>query len=573
MNKKILRFTCTALLCLCSCSGFLDNKPKASLSEPVLATRQGAEALLIGAYAMLDGTSNQTGFPSAASNWIYGSIAGGDAHKGSFVSDLEEITAIELYNALNTNSFFDVKWRAVYEGVTRANTVLKIINDVDDALPGELERMRAEALALRGIFHFEAKKIWNNVPFIDEQVDPNGVKNDKDIWPQIETDLKFAYDHLPETMDAVGRVNKWAAGAFYAKVLMFEGKYAEAKPVLEALFTKGKNPLGTAYALNPKYGENFNVEKENSGESVFAFQYSVHDGSDGTNGGLGEIYNYPMGGPGQCCGFFHPSSELVNSFRTDAEGLPFLDGAYNTNTLAVKDDEAYASADPFTEDAGTLDPRIDWTVGRRGIPYLDWGDHPGKDWWMRPEGGNGGPYTIKKNVFRKDQEGVFTESWSVFNATNYTVIRFADIILWLAECEVEIGSLNTARDYVNLIRARAARPEGFVTEADGTTPAAHYDVATYALTGYPFDTKDNARKAVHFEHKLEFGMEGHRFFDLVRWHEAATTLQAYVLYEKTKRQHMTGANFDAGVDEYFAIPQHQIDLIGKSILAQNPGHE
>ena len=92
--------------------------------------------------------------------------------------------------------------------------------------------------------------MWNNVPYVDENVTDFNLKNDADIWPLIEADLKFAYDNLPEIMSAKGRVNKWAAGALYAKSLMFQRKYAEAKPILDAIYTTGKNAQGQKYALS-----------------------------------------------------------------------------------------------------------------------------------------------------------------------------------------------------------------------------------------------------------------------------------------------------------------------------------
>ncbi len=583
MKKNFISSVLMGVMLLCACSDFLDIKPKGSLSESSLYTKEGVESLLIGTYAILDGTSNGYGnskavsdWPATSSNWIYGSITGGDAHTGSEPSDgaVININPFELYEALPTSDFLNQKWRAVYEGVSRANEVLKILPNVNELSPEDITRIQAEAKVLRGIFHFEAKKMWDMVPYLDEFADPNVVKNDKDIWPFIEADLKFGYDSLPESMEAIGRINKWVAGAFYAKALMFDRKYSEAKVVLENVYVNGKNPAGVKFQLAPSFQDNFNdVIKENIEESVFAYQYSVNDKSNGFNGSWGELMNFPHNsGPAGCCGFFQPSSELVNSFRTDANGLPLLDGSYNDVQNEVKDDEGIESDDDsFTPDTGNLDPRLDWTVGRRGIPYLDWGVHPGKA-WIRDQG-YGGPYSPKKNVYLKSQEDVVTDagSWAPgVNSINFKVIRFAEIILWLAECEVEIGSLAKAREYVNMIRERASHSTGFVMEEDGVTPAAKYAINVYPSSGYPFDTQVNARKAVHFERKLELAMEGHRFFDLVRWREASTTLNAYLTYEEKKRRvSLKGAKFDEGVDEYYPIPQHQIDLIGADILFPN----
>ena len=555
---------------------FLSRDPIGQLGDADVATKKGVEELLIGAYAVLDGNYNGFNWQASCTNWVYGSIAGGDAHKGSNAGDQADINPIERYEALSTNDFFNVKWKAVYDGVARTNNVLKALAkaDVSDEDRG---RIRAETRFLRGFYHLEAKKMWNNIPYVDETIDyvANNYKvsNTEDAWPKIEADLKAAYDSLPATMAQVGRANKWAAAAFLAKAYMFEKKYAEAKPLLESIIASGTNPKGVKYALAARYQDNYNADTKNGPESIFAVQASVNDGGAGNNSNPDQILNFPYsdkGAPGGCCGFFQPTQELVNSFRT-AGGLPLLDGTYNANP--VKSDMGVAADKPFTPDAGPLDPRLDWTVGRRGIPYLDWGAHPGIS-WIRDQS-NGGPYSPKKNVYYKSQEKVLTDGSSWTNgltAINYILIRYADVILWAAECEVEIGSLEKARQYVNLIRERAANTNGWVKNAAGTAPAANYVINEYAT---PWTDKNAARKAVHFERKLEFGMEGHRFFDLVRWGEASSTLNAYIAYETTIMSLLKGVKFTEPKNTYYPIPQRQIDLSatnGVSALEQNPDY-
>jgi hypothetical protein len=282
------------------------------------------------------------------------------------------------------------------------------------------------------------------------------------------------------------------------------------------------------------------------------------------------VLNFPYNNgsgdmPGGCCGFYQPSQDLVNAYRVDADGLPFL-----TNWFAkdVKNDQGLKyPADAFTPETDPLDARLDWTVGRRGIPYLDWGPHQGQN-WIRDQS-NGGPYSPKKNVFYKSQQGKLTDAtfWtSGVVATNYNIIRFADVLLMSAEAEVEVGSLDRARELVNRVRARAADPAGWVKKSDGT-PAANYKVGTYPA----FPSQDYARTAVRFERRLELAMEGHRFFDLVRWGIAAETLNAYIAREKTRRTYLANATFKAGTNEYFPIPQGQIDQT-QGALVQNPGY-
>ena len=570
-NKIIIALlSITTVFVIYSCrKNFLERTPLGSLDENVLANKKGVEGLLIGAYSLLDGFGAGGNWDASGSNWVYGSVAGGDAHKGSDAGDQQDINPIERYESGATNGYYNDKWKTVYEGVTRANNTLKIMAKATDITDADKKRITGEARFLRGHYHFEAKKMWNKIPYVDEKNTELFLTNDKDVWPQIEADFQFAYDNLPEIQDKIGRANKWAAGAFLAKVKMFKKDYAGALPILNAIIANGKTSTGTKYKLNDKFDQSFDADTKNSPEAVFSVQYSVNDGANGDNGGWGDVLNFPYtGGPGGCCGFFQPTQDLVNSYQVDAAGLPMPD-TYNSSE--VKNDQGLNSSDPFTPDTRALDPRLDWTVGRRGIPYRDWGPHPGQA-WIRDQAYSG-PYAPIKNTYKKSQEGVLTDKsfWtSGVTANNYTLIRLADVILWAAEAEAESGSLTNATALVNQVRSRAANPAGFVKKADGS-PAANYKIGLYPT----FTDKTLARKAIHFERKLELAMEGHRFFDVVRWGEAAQTLNGYLAYESIKRTYLKGASFKAGVSEYFPIPQAQIDrssVGGKSTIVQNPGY-
>jgi len=275
------------------------------------------------------------------------------------------------------------------------------------------------------------------------------------------------------------------------------------------------------------------------------------------------VLNFPYkpvpGSPGGCCGFFQPSFDLVNSFKTK-DGLPMLDNSYNATTL--KNDKGISPAVDFTPDATTpLDPRLDWTVGRRGIPYLDWGPHTGSD-WVRDQS-YAGPYSPKKQVYKKSQEGNLTEvgNWtSGWTANGYRLIRYADVLLLLAECQIETNDLANAKENINKVRKRASNPAGFVKNADGSN-AANYVISEYGA-GAPFDNQANARLALQMERKLELGMEGHRYFDLQRWGNVVPELQRVLTYERTQLGTLyTGAAVGAE-DKNFPIPQKQLDLMG-----------
>ncbi len=624
------------LLFYCCSKSRLDKPPLGLLDETSLADKSGVEGLLIGAYALLDGVSgDQQGsvgmWSSAGSNWIYGSICGGEAYPGSKPDDGANalIIPIEKFDAIPTNDYLNDKWKVVYAGVQRANAVLRVMRKATDIQPSDTVEIKAEALFLRAFYHFEAKKMWGSIPFIDETITYDAgnyyVANDTS-WTKVENDFAFAADNLPETQNnGPGRANKYAAIAFLAKVYMFEHRFSDAKPLLEKLISSGVTASGKPYALE-NFADNFNPQYKNGSESVFAVQNSVNDGAFAGNGNLGDALNFPQTNAvaGGCCGFFQPSFWLVNHFKTDATtGLPDLDGFNDTN---MKNDQGYGSDSLFEPYNGTLDPRLDVTLGRRGLPYLDWGPDPGQS-WVRDQV-FAGPYLPKKNAYYKSQVGHFSDaSWGSSTANNINLIRYSDILLWAAEVEAEIGSPDQARIYVNQVRLRAKDSTGWIRNDDNipyakavTQSQAEFDVINdpaysgiqiydwvvrkdlnqtwmlikvnpdgtkfwnpysapnYKVELYPptWSDRESALKAIRYERILELAMEGHRFFDLVRWGTADQELNTYLQKEMTYLSFLNGAKFTKGVNERFPIPQNQIDLSvnpnGIRMLTQNPGY-
>ena len=571
------------LLLMSACSEeFLEITPNGSLDQAVLATNDGVNALLIGAYAMIDGVDASFGWEAATSGWVFGSIRGLEANKGTFSGDQPDINPIQSYAETPTNPYLNAKWRSCYEGISRCNSTIVTAGKALEAATidqGQHDSFVNQARALRGWYHFEIFRLFGDlstgmyVPYVDENTVQSELTNEVNIKPMIIADLE-AGTNLPLNMVGIGRFNKTVSQVFLAKAYMqLYGDYASALTELNEVVSSGTKPNGEAIGLAPTYGDIFDVANRNFIESVYTVQYSVNDNSGGRNGGYAEVLNFPYKGgasPGGCCGFFTPSQDFVNSFRTDANGLPFLDNSYNDEQ--VKNDQGIAVGDPFIEYTGQLDPRLDWSVGRRGIPYWDWGPHTGTD-WLRDQSYSG-PYSPKKQVYQKSQEnGSFTEvgNWtSGYTANGYRMIRYADVLLLKAECEAMEGADDLGFAEVNLVRARAANPAGFVMEDDGSAPAANYVVAEY--TAAPANGTE-AMTRIKFERKLELGQEGHRYYDLQRWGDVLNPNELPRILAHEKSMPWGPQLYDATAavgseDVNFPIPQRQIDLmLGK--LVQN----
>ena len=542
---------------------FLDVTPVGVLDEATLSSEKGVNKLLIAAYAMLDahdGDLNLGGeWGSGGSNFLYGSIGGGEANKGSDPGDQgPNMTPIQRHEASNTNGALNDRWKAIYEGVKRTNATLQVLAKVTSISDATKKNLAGQARFLRAWYHFQARTIFGKVPYLDEKIDADlttgaigGVPNDVDIYPKILEDAKFAWENLPALQDAVGRVNKWAAGAFYGKVLVFAKDFATAKTVLTDVVNNGTNPLGVKFDLNANYDDNFNVDFDNSKESVFSFQASSLDNASARNGNWGDLLNTPSATGGGGAGFFCPTYWFANQFKTDASGLPLA----NPQNTAVFDPFGQAG---LTQYAGNVDVRLDWTIGRNGVPFHDWGNYLTS--WPRDK--SAGPYAAKKTMIRQSQVNATHDAsiWFVAGGTalNLNLIRFSDVILMLAEAEIEAsgGSLANAFTLVNKVRARAQNSRKVAFEPIYGSPV----TAPYTTA---FASQAAARSAVRLERLLELGLEGHRFFDLVRWGIATTELQAYYDYESPMPYQVLlkpKPTYQSPAKDYYPIPQRQIDL-------------
>lgn len=588
-SKHILAVIALGFLGIWSCKdSFLDQPPQGVYDAGSLANLKGVEGMLISTYASMDGLwfedwgNNNFNQNGGASNWIWGGVRSEDAYKGTEPSDGVDINPIERYEQQPSNPYLMNKWNGSYDGIGKANETLRTLAIATDITDDDRKRISGEARFLRAHYHFEAKRTFFKPPYVDETiVDFAAVKNDREIWPEIEADFQYAYENLPEVQTAAGRANKWAAGAYLGKVYMYQGKWSEAKAILKDVVEQGVTAAGTPYALVSKFHDNFSSSAEaGNPESIFAYESS--NAGDFVNGNYENTLNQPHGSSTitGCCGFYQPSQNLVNSYKTSAEGLPMPD-SYNDSD--VKNDEGLSSVDPFEPYDGNLDPRLDWTVGRRGIPYLDWGVHPGNNWIRQVT--NGGPYSPIKNVpmtsdYDNNLAGKYDWGFTM-SALNVHILRLADVYLLYAEACAETNDLATALEYVNKVRERAANPDGFVKDANGN-PAANYVISNYSSFGSAAD----ALKAIRFERKLELGMEGHRFFDLVRWDDVTdngkTALpfdivdylnNEYLAKERPKRIHLANATFTERY-KYAPIPEYvitQSTVDGVRNIEQIPG--
>jgi len=598
-SRLILGTTCLILLgaVTYACKDFLNTPAQGTLDQNALTTKVGVEGSLIATYRVLDCTPLVGAWGCSASNWPFGDITSDDAYKGSEATDQPQATQVELY-AWNTDQalqYIEQKWQAMYEGVVRANSTIRLVKQILLEKPGELtttdaDGIKGEALFLRAHYHFELWRMFGKVPYYYEtDTDfrkPNDISADS-VAKLVIADLDSAIALLPPVSrnGEAGRANKWTATAYKGRVQVYTGQFAAAIATINTVIASNVYGLETSF---DHVWTGFQALK-NGKETIFAFEASSNDGEPaGWNGNWGETLNFPhSGSPFGCCGFHQPSQNLANFYAVDAvTGLP---KAYTDSVnWNVRDSTWVASV------TDTVDPRLDWTIGRDNVPYKDWGLH--KLAWIRAPG-YGGRYSPKKNVQESASNSASKVGWNAIqlNSVHYHLFRYADLLLLKAEAEVEAGTIANAQAIVNQIRARAAVTAQGCGSADSalvaTYPGCAGDTrlavpindasiawATYKVGQYvtPWPDQATARKLVRLERRLELGMEGQRFFDLRRWGEATATsvINTYLTEEKTRRSYKTAQLPFATRYMYYPIPQIEIDLAkvgGVNRLVQNPG--
>ena len=554
---KLYKFFLVLIIFNSSCSDeFLEVVPQGDLSqEALLSTEEGVEGILVAAYSVLNGqVGNGTdSYNAPASNWTFGDVVSDDAYKGSSgVSDQEGMHLMETFRTNANIKDLSKKWEVLYEGVVRCNIAIRAIQNFEDWDESFINKRVGEARFLRGHFYFELKKIFNLFPYIDETPrSPDELKlisnrefSSAELWQKIEEDFQFAASVLPDKQDQVGRATKGAANAYLCKAYIFQQKWSEAIAAADLVINSP-----AAYALLENYGDLWLPDFNNDKESVFSIQHSINDGAalNGVNGNMGDRLSNLTGPYPRVYGFHTPSENLVRAYKTGENGLPLFN-TFNNQGISETD---------------RLDPRLDFAVARPGIPFYDAGEY--QEIWTRGVTVYG-VYATKKGLVPINS-GAMLDVFPWTNYQNYILIRFADVLLWKAEALVETANLEAARSLVNQIRTRAKN--GYVVEAiDGSGPATNYHVETYEQA---WTDANLARQALRMERRLEFSMEGHRFFDLVRWGEADVIMNEYLSKERQLRSYLVGTNFEKDKHEYFPIPQNQIDL-SAGVLVQNPGY-
>ena len=564
--KKFFNILCVGLVCLSattlftSCDDFLDeHKPQATLSDDQVKSPENAEAMAISAYAIFTSAED---INSSFSMWNF-DVRSDDAYKGgNGTSDGDVFHQLEVQQGvLTTNWNINDMWVRLYNSLSRVNSAIALLKETDDSFVMKSQRL-AEMKFLRAYGHFLLKRLYKNIPFVVNEnltyEEYNELSNTQytndEGWQLIIDDLMEAYNTLPEVQQDKGRPTRSAAAAFLAKVYLYKAyRQDDARSNQVTSIDQGDlekvieftNPsLYANYGLEDDIHNNFRPEEEyeNGIESIWAIQYSRNDGS--TYGNLNWSYGLiPPNIPGATdggCDFYKPSQNLVNAYHTGADGLPLLDN-FNEKDFNLAEDNA--------------DPRLFLTVGMPGLPYMFNRNYMMEETsiWSRSNGLYGYYVSLKHNVDPALIGSYLIKGSYWASSMNRIVFRYADVLLMRAEAYAQLGQTDQAINLVNQLRSRAASSTQMISSYPNL-----YGVKMFISNYRGSYSKDQAVKIVKMERRLEMGMESERFFDLVRWGDAATVLNKYYSEEIDHCAIYSAAHFTANKDEYLPIPFSQI---------------
>lgn len=559
--KKILYsvLTVLALVGTTSCSDFLDDqKPQGVLDSDMVKDPSNVDNLVISAYAVFTTAEDVN---SSFSMWNF-DVRSDDAYKGgNGTSDGDVFHQLEIeQGVLTTNWNINDMWVRLYNCISRVNSAISVLETTSDSYQLKAQRL-GEMKFLRAYAHFLLKRLYKNIPFIMDanlkQEDYNTLSNTEfnndEGWQQIINDVEYAYSVLPVKQTDKGRPSKAAAAAFLTKAYLYKA-YRQDDPSSNQVTSINREDLlkvieysnpdiysAGGFDLEADFHNNFRPETqyENGVESIWAMQYSINDGTK--NGNLNWSYglivpNIPGVTDGGC-DFYKPSQNLVNAYRTDADGHPFID------TFNNKDYD-------LTQDA---DPRLFLTVGLTGLPYEFNSKYmmDASSTWSRSNGLYGYYVTLKQNVDPDCGYMVKGSWWGT--PMNRIVFRYADVLLERAEAYAQLNETSEAIKLVNKIRLRAKQSTGMIANYPSDY-GVKFNISTYNGSY----SQEDALKIVKMERRLEMGMESERFFDLVRWGEAEKVLNKYFAEETNNCSIYGEAHFTANKNEYLPIPFSQV---------------
>lgn len=537
--SKILFSASVACLAMAmtSCNDMLDLKPQGQITSEQIDTT-AVTALMASAYAGLECHffGNNESFAGPITNWVM-DVRSDDAYKGGGGVSMEaNIHQLEINNINADNATCLFKWQNNYYAISRVH---KAMNAIESSSLTNKEQLLGELKTLRAWFYFDLNRVFKSIAYFDENEDPNGKSTSEftkeQIYDKIKQDLKEAYDVLPESQSQVGRFNKYVAAAILAKVCAQTSDWAGVLTYSDAVIGSGK------YALYDNYGDLSKLAFNNKKEAILAIQFSTANNNAHVN--YCNLLNttYSDGNLfGNGDDFFLGSQNLVNAFKTDENGLPYLNGDAPTENVS----ETYE---------GNVDPRLDFTVGRIGFPFRG---HLYTKGWCRAYDVYG-EYSGKKGLIDPSSPDMVQGfPWGA-SGLNFNLIRYADILLLKAEAEVELNqNLDDARALVNQVRQKAERSvDASYSPVDLDPNKAFYVVGLYPAAGW---TQDYARKAVRMERRLELAMEGNRWFDLVRWGDVVSTVNNYMKSEAKLRSYYDGASLTSE-EVYLPVPVSEVD--------------
>ena len=559
--KKILYsvLTVLALVGTTSCSDFLDDqKPQGVLDSDMVKDPSNVDNLVISAYAVFTTAED---INSSFSMWNF-DVRSDDAYKGgNGTSDGDVFHQLEIeQGVLTTNWNINDMWVRLYNCISRVNSAISVLETTSDSYQLKAQRL-GEMKFLRAYAHFLLKRLYKNIPFIMDanlkQEDYNTLSNTEftndEGWQQIINDVEYAYSVLPVKQTDKGRPSKAAAAAFLTKVYLYKA-YRQDDPKTNEVTSINREDLlkvieysnpdiysAGGFDLEPDFHNNFRPETqyENGVESIWAMQYSINDGTKygNLNWSYGLIVPNIPGVTDGGCDFYKPSQNLVNAYRTDADGHPFID------TFNNKDYD-------LTQDA---DPRLFLTVGLTGLPYEFNSKYmmDASATWSRSNGLYGYYVTLKQNVDPDCGYLVKGSWWGT--PMNRIVFRYADVLLERAEAYAQLNETGEAIKLVNEIRKRAKQSTGMIANYPSDY-GVKFNISTYNGTY----SQEDALKIVKMERRLEMGMESERFFDLVRWGEAEKVLNKYFAEEANNCLIYRDAHFTKNKNEYLPIPYSQV---------------